>query len=163
MNPRAKSIGSHVFHVAITLGILSSGTAIAWLVWIAPTPPSCDYPSALPDWTLLAIGVAAFVIGHYVGVLLPDHPPVASATSVAMGRWAMVSVFFGATLLWIFEGVGTSQIAHLEPITYYTRCAIDFDAGFTHLWFTRIAIFGIFLIAGHWFWSESLLARRSKR
>ena len=165
MNPRAQSIGSHVFHIAITLGILVSGSFIAWMVLQSPTLPACAYDSALPDWTLLAIGVAAFVFGHYLGVLLPDRPPQDTAASQLMGRLALAFVFLGGTLVWIFEAIGTANLsvgggAQLEPITYYTRCAIDFDASFTHLWFTRIAIFGIFLIAGHWFWDDALLPRR---
>ena len=161
------SIGSHVFHIAITAGILVSGTAIAWIVWNSPTPPSCRYDrDVLPDASLFAIGVIAFVVGHYIGVLFPDQAPRSTPTSTLLGRWGMVLVFLGATLVWIFEAVGTAQIAlssgaKLEPITYYTRCAIDFDAQLTGLWFTRLAIFGIFVIAGHWFWSDALTRRKT--
>ncbi len=165
MNDRARSIGAHAFHVMITIGIFVSGTAVALAVLNAP--PACEYPNVLPDWTLFAIGIVAFVLGHVIGVLLPDRPPRSTAASVLAGRWAMVSVFLGATLIWIFEGIGTAQLAtgsgaRLEPITYYTRCAIDLDGVPTQLWFTRIAIFGIFLIAGHWFWDDALLARKPK-
>ena len=165
---RAQAVGSHIFHLAITLGIFVSGSTIAWLVLRADTPPSCVYAvDRLPDPSLFVIGVVAFVIGHYVGVLLPDRPPRATRASMLAGRWAMVLVFFGATLVWIFEAVGTARIAlgsgaKLEPITYYTRCAIYFDADFTGGWFTRVAIFGIFLIAGHWFWSDALLKPKAK-
>jgi hypothetical protein len=165
---RAQAIGSHIFHIAITVGVFVSGTAIAVLVWRADTPPSCVYTiDRLPDPWPFVIGVVAFVIGHYIGVVLPDRPPKSTDASVKAGRAAMVLVFFGATLVWIFEAVGTAQIAlasgaKLEPITYYTRCAIYFDADFTGGAFTRIAIFGIFLIAGHWFWSDALTRRTAK-
>ena len=156
--------GHNLIHVLVVFGVALAGGLLGWITLHGHAPTNCrfDTPETLPDAPLFLLGVVAFFAGHVLGRLVPEERTESTDRSRAWSRFAMVTVFLVASAVFMFEAVGTAQIAlggadgaRLEPITFYVRCGIEQDkANISGGLFTWGATALVFFIAGHWFWGD---------
>lgn len=122
----------------------------------------------MPAYVLLGWSVLALVAGRLAPRLHPQ-PQQARAKQVSdiAGILAIMLFFASISTALIYEAVGVreshdrgqvvlSQIAELEPITHYMRCAIYYDLQHNpvhfSIWSYLTAGFVTYLI-GHWLWA----------
>ena len=148
------------FHILSPGVVLLVGIPAGVLVLLTKGHEFCTYKTEyLPDFWLFALGAAAFVAGHYVGLLGTGQVNKITDDSKRFGRLVIVTAFLVTSLILVFEALGTAEIAvgtttpsQLEPITYYVRCAIEHDVEISGLVFTRLLVILTFYVAGNWFW-----------
>lgn len=140
------------------------GSVAGWLVLAGKGPDDCAYATAyLPNVSLFLVGVASFFLGHLLQI--SDRTPIPRSTAnwSAAAPWrrkAMQTVFLALAVIWALEAVGTARIsvsatgATVEPITFYTRCAIYTDFASFYGVLSHLTVGAVLFLAGHWLWPE---------
>jgi hypothetical protein len=121
----------------------------------------------LPNHWLVVLGLACMLLGHLFGYVRPieDAPPAReNAFSRTVFTLMLFIIFFGVSATLLYEALGVLRVGEqsiLQPITYYTRCAIHYDihpnpANLSETRFplqTVVMIVSFCFLAGHWLWS----------
>jgi hypothetical protein len=132
-----------------------------------PIPPDM---LGLPNYYLVALGVTSIGLGRLFGSwresrmhLLPSGPRAFSQLNRTIVTAVVVVIFLGVSFALFYEALGVMRVAQgsiLQPITYYTRCAIHYDIhpDPTNLsliqfpWITTLVTASMCFVFGHWFW-----------
>ncbi len=169
--PSSVSDGIH-FGVHLALPVAWGAAAVLLPSMVQEKNPLlCGYETDyLPDWWLLPVGILALLGGRFISVLnAPPKDPGSGRRPSAKAKEAqvaLVALFALLAAVWYIEALGTAHVSaavgELDPITWYTRCAIYHDRAastfqigpWSHIgpWTFLVAVTACFT-AGHWLWS----------
>jgi hypothetical protein len=132
----------------------------------------------LPNHLLVLWGVALILVGRLLGSLrdrrdglLPTGPRAFSLLNRKIVTAALVVIFLGVSFALFYEALGVMRVAQgsiLQPITYYTRCAIHYDIhpdpnNLSVVQFPLLTVLvtaSVCFVLGHWFWYPRRKARK---
>jgi hypothetical protein len=131
-----------------------------------------DSQMGLPNHWLVVLGVVSMLLGHLFGHVRPiedARPASDNPFSRNVFTLMLFIIFLGVSATLLYEALGVLRVGDqsiLQPITYYTRCAIHYDIhpnpanlDETRFPWQTVAMIATFcFLAGHWFWSP--LVRR---
>jgi len=143
--------------------------------------PAADM--GLPNHLFVLLGVAFIFAGRVFGArrdpredeppLLPSGPKRFNKLNRKVVTAALIVLFLGVAFALFYEALGVMRVAQgsiLQPITYYTRCAIHYDIhpDAANLSVVRFPLLTVGLTAslcflfGHWFWYPSRKSAREE-